>query len=203
MAHLEIPFDESAVVVAPRLLGAHLTHRTDTGFVTVRITEVEAYEADGDPASHAFRGESPRTASMFGPPGRLYAYFTYGMHVCCNIVCSPPGDASAVLVRAGEVVAGHELARERRGLGISDRDVARGPARLTVALGIRLSDDGADLEQSPFSLEPPSAVAPFARGPRTGIRVAADVPWRFWIPNDPFVSPYRRHPHARVAHAPL
>ncbi len=197
MAPLDFSLDASASLVAPRLLGARLMHRTEAGSVTVRITEVEAYEGDGvDPASHAFFGRTPRTASMYGPSGHLYAYFTYGMHVCCNVVCSPVGAASALLVRAGEVVAGVDLARERRGRAVSDRDLARGPARLTVALGIRLSDDGADLNRPPFSLESSSTPARIARGPRTGIRLAADLPWRFWISADRFVSPYRRHPHA-------
>src|SRR5690606_16906565 len=113
------PADE----VAPLLLGAHLTGRG----VTVRLTEVEAYLGEADPGSHAFRGLTPRTRTMFGEPGHLYVYFSYGMHVCANVVCSPEGTASAVLLRAGEVVDGLELARERRPTAKSDADLARGP----------------------------------------------------------------------------
>ena len=105
--------------VAPRLLGATLRH----GDVAVRLTEVEAYDGANDAGSHAFRGRTPRTAVMFGPPGVLYCYFTYGMHVCCNVVTGPEGAASAVLLRAGEIVEGLDVARSRRP-GASDRDLA-------------------------------------------------------------------------------
>ena len=125
---------------APRLLDAVLRH----GDVAVRITEVEAYDGANDPGSHAYRGRTNRNAVMFGPSGHLYCYFTYGMHVCCNVVCGPEGDPSAVLLRAGEVVDGIEIARERRP-GAPDRDLARGPARLCQALDIDRSLDGADV----------------------------------------------------------
>jgi DNA-3-methyladenine glycosylase len=193
-------FAASALDVAPRLLGARLTHETAHGAVTLRITEVEAYVGDGvDPGSHAFRGQTRRNAAMYGPPGHLYAYFTYGMHVCANVVCSPAGEASAVLLRAGEVVEGVEIARERRGLAVAERDLARGPARLVVALGIGLGDDGADLLDAPFSLRLPEVQGPSATGPRTGVSGAGGsdgFPWRFWVPGDPTVSPYRRHARA-------
>jgi DNA-3-methyladenine glycosylase len=136
---------------------------------------------------------------MYGPPGHLYAYFTYGMHVCANVVCSPAGEASAVLLRAGEVVEGIEIARERRGLAVAERDLARGPARLVVALGIGLGDDGADLLDAPFSLRLPEDQGPSETGPRTGVGGAGGgdgFPWRFWVPGDPTVSPYRRHARA-------
>ena len=116
--------------MAPRLLGAVLRH----GDVAVRLTEVEAYDGPNDPGSHAYRGRTPRNAVMFGEPGHLYVYFTYGMHHCCNVVTGPVGTPSAVLLRAGEVVAGAEIARSRRNSS-SDRDLARGPARLCQALG--------------------------------------------------------------------
>ena len=120
--------------VAPRLLGAELRH----GEVALRLTEVEAYDGANDAGSHAYRGRTPRNAVMFGPPGHLYCYFTYGMHVCCNVVTGDEGAASAVLLRAGEITEGIELARSRRP-GVRDRDLARGPARLCKALGIELS----------------------------------------------------------------
>ena len=117
--------------VAPRLLGAVLRHRE----VAVRITEVEAYDGPSDPGSHAAHGRTARNAVMFGPPAHLYVYFTYGMHHCCNVVCGPEGTAAAVLLRAGEVVDGLEVARARRPAARTDRDLARGPARLCGALG--------------------------------------------------------------------
>src|SRR5690606_1264586 len=114
--------------------------------VSLRITEVEAYLGVGvDPGSHAYRRRGPKNDTMFGPPGHLYAYFTYGMHVCANVVCSPAGEASAVLLRAGSIIDGIEVARLRRHSSRSDVDLARGPARLTVAMGIGLADDGSDL----------------------------------------------------------
>lgn len=187
--------------VAPLLLGARLIGNG----VILRITEVEAYLGSADPGSHAFRGQTRRNATMFGEPGHLYAYFTYGMHVCANVVCSLPGTASAVLLRAGEVVEGTEVARARRPTSRGDADLARGPARLTRAMGIALSDDGADLvgdnadagglrlERGPGS----GGVAPdIAQGPRTGVSGEGgteDYPWRFWIPGDITVSPYRAH----------
>ena len=167
--------------------------------VTLRITEVEAYQGEADPGSHAFRGPTPRTAVMFGPPGHLYTYFTYGMHVCANIVCSPEGEASAVLLRAGEIVDGIEVARMRRTTSRTDADLARGPARLTVALGITLADGGSSLENGRVRFTPAESPAQFAQGPRTGVSGAgggADYPWRFWIPGDLTVSPYKRHPQA-------
>lgn len=177
--------------VAPLMLGGLLHGRG----VTIRLTEVEAYRGQTDPGSHAFRGPTPRTRIMFGRPGTLYVYFTYGMHVCANVVCSPEGEASAVLLRAGEVIEGVELARERRTTSRSDRDLASGPARLCVALSITLGDLGDDLVTGPIRLERPLSSPPVvANGPRTGVSGAggsAAYPWRFWIPGDPTVSPYK------------
>ena len=171
---------------APRLLNAVLRH----GEVAVRITEVEAYDGANDPGSHSYRGLTRRNAVMFGPPGHLYCYFTYGMHVCCNVVCGPEGDPTAVLLRAGEVVDGIELARERRP-GSNDRDLARGPARLCRALDIQLTDDGADLVHGPITLTLADPVADVSTGPRVGLRAAPDRPWRFWITGERSVSQYR------------
>jgi DNA-3-methyladenine glycosylase len=172
--------------VAPRLLGAVLTH----GDVAVRLTEVEAYDGPNDPGSHAFRGRTPRNAAMFGEPGHLYVYFTYGMHHCCNVVCGPPGTPSAVLLRAGEVVQGAEIARSRR-TSRSDRDLARGPARLCQALAIGLAEHGADLTSGPLTLEPGEQVTEVSTGPRVGLRGAPDRPWRFWESGAATVSSYR------------
>ena len=167
--------------VAPRLLNAVLRHAG----VAVRLTEVEAYDGPHDPGSHAYRGRTARNAVMFGPPGRLYVYFTYGMHHCANLVTGPDGDPGAVLLRSGEIVEGLELARSRRP-GSTDRDLARGPARLCQALALDLAHDGDPVDLTPG--EPPAEVG---SGPRVGLRHAADRPWRFWIAGDRFVSTYR------------
>ncbi|MGY1773303.1 DNA-3-methyladenine glycosylase [Blastococcus sp. SYSU D00813] len=189
-AQLLGPVDE----VAPALLGCWVVTDRPEGRVALRLTEVEAYSGAGeDPASHAHRGPTPRAAIMFGPPGRLYVYFSYGVHWCANVVVGPEGRGSAVLLRAGEVVAGELVARTRRPAAKAARDLARGPARLTQALGIGPDDRGAALldPASPVRLhagEPPSAVA---SGPRVGISVATDLPWRFWDPASDTVSAFR------------
>jgi DNA-3-methyladenine glycosylase len=203
------------VAVAPDLLGCVLEHDAPEGLVAVMLTEVEAYSGEADPASHAFRGRTPRNAVMYGPAGYAYVYFTYGMHFCVNVVCMPAGTASAVLLRAGKVIAGQALARTRRGSS-SDRDLARGPARLCQALGIDRNLDGVDMcaAGSPLRLgaalrRPPAeergggADTPvrseeknlILSGPRVGVREGAEVPWRFWLDGEPTVSLYR--PYAR------
>ncbi|CAQ01355.1 DNA-3-methyladenine glycosylase [Clavibacter sepedonicus] len=192
-------FARDAVEVAPALLGAILSRDSEEGRVAVRLTEVEAYRGVGeDPGSHAFRGKRARNATMFGPPAHLYAYFTYGMHTCANIVCGPEGTSAGVLLRAGEIVEGADLARSRRGAAVRDRDLARGPARLAVALGIPLADDGAALDAPPYRLVlPDEPLALPAAGPRAGVSGPGGsgelFPWRFWVPGDPTVSPYRAH----------
>jgi DNA-3-methyladenine glycosylase len=145
------------------------------GRVALRLTEVEAYSGEGlDPASHAHRGPTPRAEIMFGPPGRLYVYFSYGVHWCANVVVGPPGRGSAVLLRAGEVVVGERLASARRPAARVPRDLARGPARLTQALAIGPDYKGAE-----------------SAGPRVGISLATDLPWRFWDADAPSVSVFR------------
>lgn len=181
-------------VAAAGLLGCHLS----AGGVTVRLTEVEAYDGQGsDPASHAHKGQTLRNTVMFGPPGHAYVYFTYGMHWCMNVVCRPAGQAGAVLLRAGSIVDGIEIARRRRPTGRRDVDLARGPARLCAALGIDRDAYGIDLlSDGPVRLERPPLAVPAAQvctGPRVGVTGAHDVPWRFWIADDPTVSTYRRH----------
>jgi DNA-3-methyladenine glycosylase len=167
--------------------------------VTIRLTEVEAYAGTGeDPASHAHRGRTPRNAMMFGPSGHLYVYFTYGMHWCANVVCGPTGQAAAVLLRAGEVVAGVERAHARRPSARIERDLARGPARLALALGLDGTSNGANLldPASPVTLSPPvqpPQPALVRTGPRVGVAGAKDRSWRFWLDGEPTVSPYRRH----------
>nr|WP_083701905.1 DNA-3-methyladenine glycosylase [Tersicoccus sp. Bi-70] len=248
-----------ALSVAPRLLGGTITTTTDAGSVTVRITETEAYlgqrdSAAPDPGAHSFRGRTARNAVLFGPAGHLYVYFTYGMHHCANVVCGTDGVATGVLLRAGEVVDGHDLARRRRdtstgrkatgpnsnstgtdadGTGTDtagqnatgqntagrntparpDRDLARGPARLARALGLHLRDNGVPIipgvaDPRPLPDEAPDPVrsvrvqlpaaaaedAAISTGPRVGVSGpggSADYPWRYWLTDDPTVSPYR------------
>jgi DNA-3-methyladenine glycosylase len=193
--------DRPSPEVAPGLLGCVLEHENADGLVAVVLSEVEAYAGEADPASHAYRGKTNRNAVMYGPPGYAYVYFTYGMHFCVNVVCGSEGNASAVLVRAGRVIAGEELAASRRHASRA-RDLARGPARLCQALAIDRTQNGADLcdPRSPLRLRPagsgqPGAdgqeLGPIRVGPRVGIRVAADIPWRFWLADDPSVSVYR------------
>jgi DNA-3-methyladenine glycosylase len=156
------------------------------GGVSVRITEVEAYDGTNDPGSHAFRGRTDRNDVLFGPPGRLYVYFTYGMHHCANVVVGPEGTPSAVLLRAGQVIEGHDLAAHRRG---TTKDLARGPARLCQALGIDLEQNRLDLTRGLLTMgDAPESVS---TGPRVGLRLAHDRPWRFWVTGDPSVSAYR------------
>ena len=185
--------------VAPTLLGSTLR----CGDVAVRITEVEAYAGPDDPGSHSHRGRTTRNAVMFGPPGHLYVYFTYGMHHCANVVCGPEGTPSALLLRAGEVVDGIGTARARRP-GASDRDLARGPARLCKAMGIDLADYGTDLATGRVRLElgGPIDAARISRGPRVGLREAADLPWRFWLTDETSVSAYRPATPRRPATRP-
>jgi DNA-3-methyladenine glycosylase len=192
----------SVLEVAPRLLGAVLRHETADGTVAVRLTEVEAYAGEADPGSHAFRGPTRRNQVMFGPPGCVYVYFTYGMHHCMNLVCGAEGRATAVLLRAGEVVEGVDVARVRRG-SARDRDLARGPARLCRSLGIDLAHNGLDLCDGPLTLrlrEHPHRSTEISTGPRVGLRFAADRPWRFWLTGDPTVSAYRLA--KRLTHKP-
>jgi DNA-3-methyladenine glycosylase len=209
-------FDRPSTEVAPDLLGCVLWHDSPEGLVAVRLVEVEAYQGAHDPASHAYRGKTARNAVMFGPPGFMYVYFTYGMHFCANLVCQPAGQAEAVLLRAGEVVAGSETAARRRarenGKALSDPaiarngrtpravDLARGPARLCQALGIDRRLDGADVCEpgSPLGIGParstdsgPAGSAVISTGPRVGISQATDRPWRYWLAGDGHVSIYR------------
>jgi DNA-3-methyladenine glycosylase len=211
-------FARPSVEVAPDLLGCVLEHETADGLVAVELTEVEAYAGRSDPASHAYRGKTRRNAVMFGPPGHAYVYFTYGMHFCVNMVClGEQGSASAVLLRAGAIVAGEDLARARRTRGpvpegpvsegpvskgrarIAPRDLARGPARLCQALAIDRALDGADVcvAGSPLRMLSeagnPARSGKILTGPRVGVSSAAEIPWRFWYDGDPTVSVYRPH----------
>ena len=187
----------SAVDVAPGLLGARLASTSAEGTVGVRITEVEAYLGEHDPGSHAFRGQTNRNKAMFGPPGHIYVYFTYGMHHCVNIVCGHPGQATGVLIRAGEVVDGVPLAERRRPSARGALELARGPARLAQALGLTLADNGRAFVPGELELHLPPVPAPAAHvrsGPRVGVSGeggSENYPWRFWLEGEKTVSPYR------------
>jgi DNA-3-methyladenine glycosylase len=174
--------------VAPELLHKVLVRGDRAG----RIVEVESYGGGDDPASHAYRGRTSRNAVMFGPPGHLYVYFTYGMHWCANLVCGPPGEAQAVLIRALSPEWGTDAMRLARPAARRDRDLCSGPAKLCQALGITGADNGADLLTRQGGLRlldddrpPPSAPG---HGPRIGLTVATELRCRWWVPGDPNVS---------------
>lgn len=175
------------VELAPRLLGAVLWCDGCAG----RIVEVEAYAGADDPASHAFRGPTPRTEVMFGPPGHLYVYRSYGVHWCANIVCRPEGEASAVLVRAIEPVAGTERMWPRRPKARATADLGSGPGKLCAALGLDDRHNGADLlaaEGAVRLVDSPLDEIEVVAGPRIGITKAVERPWRFAIAGNPHVS---------------
>lgn len=203
-------FDRPVLEVAEDLLGRTLVRLTPRGLITVRLTEVEAYAGEQDPGSHAYRGRTGRNAAMFGPSGHAYVYFTYGMWHCLNLVCGPEGSASGVLLRAGEVQTGIELARANRLKARRDVDLARGPARLATALEVDKRLNGTDVCQVPSAgagqratADPPALcllegdrpeAARIRTGPRTGVGGdGAHQPWRYWIEREPTVSPYRPH----------
>lgn len=176
----------AAPEVGPALLGSLLTTTLDGRSTSVILTEVEAYASD-DPASHSFRGRTPRNASMFGPPGTLYVYRSYGIHWCMNVTTGPEGEASALLLRAGQLYEGREHAERRRG---RTDHLTDGPGKLTQALGVTGDHDGLDLlaPSSPVRLQPGTRL-PSTATPRVGITKAVDVPWR-WIATGPVLSPF-------------
>jgi DNA-3-methyladenine glycosylase len=201
------PFKREELAVDPLdlaklLLGAVIETKSPEGTVAARLVEVEAYRGRDDPASHSYRGKTPRNAVMWGPAGHLYVYFVYGMHFCANVVGTHEGEPGAVLLRAGEISEGAELARTRRKAARKDADLARGPARLTSALRIGPEHNGADLvdPDSPVRLlvADESSEEEIHTGPRVGVAAAHDTPWRFWL-DSPAVSAYRRGGRARPA----
>ncbi len=185
-------FDRSPLEAAPELLNKLLVAGTSSG----RIVEVEAYLGSGDPASHAYRGPTLRNGVMFGPPGRLYVYRSYGIHWCANAVCGPPGVGEAVLIRALAPVAGLSDMRSRRSTGqlhpVVDRDLCRGPGRLCQALGITVAHNGADLVAGNLGVRvvDDGVAPPVVPGVsvRIGVTKGADSPWRFFVPGDRHVS---------------
>jgi DNA-3-methyladenine glycosylase len=175
-------FARSVHEVAPELIGATLS----VDGVGGTIVEVEAYDQD-DPASHGFRGPTPRTASMFGPPGHAYVYRSYGIHWCLNLVCAPEGRAEAALVRALEPTLGLEVMGKRRGLDAT-RALCSGPGKLCQALGITRALDGLALDALPFELVARESEPPLVVGPRIGITRAVEQPWRYGLAGSPFLS---------------
>ncbi len=180
-------FEQPATTVAPQLLNKILACADGRAG---RIVEVEAYVGSVDPAAHTFRGKTARNAIMFGPAGHMYVYFTYGMHWCCNCVCRPAGEG--VLIRALEPLLGLDRMGEARPWGTKHRDLCRGPARLTQAMGITGAQNGIDLAGArdgyaivDDGMAPPESLV---GGPRVGIRLAKDLPWRWRVPNNRYVS---------------
>jgi len=183
-------FARDTVVVAQALLGQLLVSVVGGRRCLARIVETEAYVGPHDPACHAAGWRrTPRNEALYGPPGRAYVYFTYGMHWCVNVVTEPRGYPAAVLLRAAEPLAGLPAMRRRRG-GVEDAVLAAGPARLTQALGIDRRLDGHDLAARPLWIAAGSRVPQrrIVAGPRIGIRVATDWKLRFWVADSPFVS---------------
>jgi DNA-3-methyladenine glycosylase len=175
-------FARSVHEVAPELIGATLL----VDGVGGTIVEVEAYDQD-DPASHGFRGLTPRTAPMFGRPGHAYVYRSYGIHWCLNLVCAKEGRAEAALVRALEPTDGVEAMRERRGLE-AERALCSGPGKVCQALGISRIHDGLALDEPPFELRARESEPPLAAGTRIGITRAVEQPWRYGLAGSPFLS---------------
>ncbi len=170
---------DDVLEVATALLGWRLVSDIGGERVAADLVDVEAYAGETDPASHAFRGRTPRNGAMFGPPGTLYVYRSYGIHWCMNVVCGEPGLARAVLLRGAEIVEGIDTAVGRRGR--SDF-LADGPGKLTEALGVTDEMDGHDLRRAPLRLTGPGrAVKSVSRSPRVGISRATDRPWRFVV----------------------
>lgn len=182
-------FDRAATLVAPQLLNKILAAADGRAG---RIVEVEAYVGAIDPAAHTFRGRTPRNATMFGPPGHMYVYFTYGMHWCCNCVCGAVGDGCGVLIRALEPLQGLSQMRAARPRTTRDRDLCRGPARLTQAMGIHGTHDGMDLvgASEGFTIVDDGMTPPknLVGSPRIGISVGKELPWRWSVPDNRYVS---------------
>jgi DNA-3-methyladenine glycosylase len=151
-----------------------------------QIVEVEAYDHE-DPASHGFRGKTDRNRSMFGPPGQAYVYRSYGIHWCLNLVCEEEGVAAAVLVRALEPTEGLDRMRSRR-RAEDPRLLCSGPGKLCQALAVTKGHDGLALDRPPFQLLPRERPLKLVQGPRVGITVAADVPWRYGLAGSRFLS---------------
>lgn len=180
--------ETDVVAAAQQLLGCHMVRTINGQEIVVRIVETEAYH-QSDAASHSYKGQTPRTEVMFGPAGYLYVYFTYGMHYCMNVVTGPVGEGSAVLIRAVEPLKGVDIVHDNRG-GRSGKDMTNGPAKVCQALGIDRAFNGHNLHDKPLQLvqktrDPDLRIVQTVR---VGISQAKDVPWRFYLADNPFVS---------------
>lgn len=183
---MERILSQDAVTVAKRLLGSILEREIDGQIMRVKIVETEAYDQT-DAASHSYKGRTPRTDIMFGPPGHLYVYFTYGMHHCCNVVVGKEGEGAAVLIRAVEPLDGIEIMQERR--RFSGVNLTNGPAKFCQALAIDKQLNGHDLQKAPLQLLiQPSTKQTVIQTTRIGISADKDRPWRFYLKDNPYVS---------------
>jgi DNA-3-methyladenine glycosylase len=198
-------YARSVLDVAQELVGCLLVRQQSDGALLVgRLVEVEAYLGDGrDPSAHSHRGPTERNKSMFGPPGRLYAYSIYGLHTCVNLVCEPTGMGSAILMRAAEPLMGIDRMRQNRGLDPSRSPylIAAGPGRLSQAFGFSLEDDGRPMNRGALCIRRSKESDPaliVARGPRIGISKAVDLPYRFYAQDDPWVSRVHRSKKERA-----
>ncbi|HLY31976.1 MAG TPA: DNA-3-methyladenine glycosylase [Ktedonobacterales bacterium] len=185
-------YDQPTLAVARSLLGKTLARRTADGVTAGIIVETEGYIAAVDPSAHAYRGRTARNATMFGPAGHAYVYFTYGMHYCLNVVTEAEGVAAAVLIRAIQPRVGIDLMRSRRGERIYHYDLARGPGRLCAAMGLTTADNGTDLLGDSLWISEthgwPAEIPSIAVTSRIGISQAIDWPWRFMLAGNPYVS---------------
>jgi DNA-3-methyladenine glycosylase len=185
-------YDRDALVVAPDLLNKVLVRTGDGARLAARIVEVEAYRGAEDPGSHAFRRQTLRNATMFGPPGRLYVYFSYGNHWCMNAVCGPGQEPHAVLLRAAAPLAGIDAMRERRVAARRDRDLCSGPGRLGQAFGVDRSYDDLDLVRGVLRIVDDGVAPPSRPGVSRRIGLGAgkgdELPYRFYVPGNENVS---------------
>jgi DNA-3-methyladenine glycosylase len=195
-------FARDVLEVAPELLGCVLRRTDGEGTVSIRITEVEAYAGERDPGAHAYGGKTDRNKTMFGPAGRIYCYFTYGMHHAINLVTAQPGQPYGCLIRAGDVIEGAELARARREAKprktpLPERQLASGPGCVAQCLAADLTNDGDDLFDGQWQFLVPDGhtVVPHVTGPRVGLSGhggdGAEFPWRYWVNEAPSVSTYK------------
>lgn len=183
-------FSQPTLALARGLLGKHLVHLFNGHVLEAKIVEVEAYHQAGDTASHSYRGPSRRNRVMFGPSGHLYVYFIYGMHYCMNVVTEPSGTGAAVLIRAMEPVAGITVMRRQRARALEDRQLTNGPAKCCRALGIGLESNGRSLLGPDLFLRegPPLPNVVVQVATRIGISKSKQLPWRFYVRDNPYVS---------------
>lgn len=195
-------FARDVLELAPALLGCVLQRTDYEGAVSIRITEVEAYAGERDPGAHSYRGMTKRNATLFGPPGHLYCYFTYGMHYAINVVAGQPGQPYGCLIRVGDVIEGADIARRRREhrprkARLPEHGLARGPGCVAQCFAANLTNDGDDLVEGQWRLFAPSDGAVLAHevGPRVGVGGPGGdptaFPWRYWLANTPSVSAFR------------